>query len=75
MNKEGTDGEQDIMKAYKAAHEEIDDSTDEHVPDGASSALINRVRCSAVSHLPYQWHILSHTFPVVLTDISMPIQT
>ncbi|PWA59426.1 LETM1-like protein [Artemisia annua] len=43
MDKEGTDGEQDIMKAYKAAHEEIDDSTDEHVPDGASSALINRV--------------------------------
>ncbi|GKA85109.1 mitochondrial proton/calcium exchanger protein-like protein [Tanacetum coccineum] len=43
MDKEGTDGEHDIMKAYKAAHEEIDDSTDEHVPDGASSALINRV--------------------------------
>nr|GEU74295.1 mitochondrial proton/calcium exchanger protein-like [Tanacetum cinerariifolium] len=43
MDKEGTDGEQDIMKAYKAAHEEIDESTDEHVPDGASSALINRV--------------------------------
>ncbi|PWA76346.1 LETM1-like protein [Artemisia annua] len=37
MDKEGN-GEQDIMKAYKAAHEEIDDSS-----DGASSALINRV--------------------------------
>ncbi|KAL8204560.1 hypothetical protein R6Q57_010183 [Mikania cordata] len=39
MGKEGTD----IVKAYKAAHEEIDTSTDEHVADGVSSALINRV--------------------------------
>nr|GEX30167.1 mitochondrial proton/calcium exchanger protein-like [Tanacetum cinerariifolium] len=41
MHKEGTDGGQDIMKAYKAADEEINDSSDEHVPDGASSQLIN----------------------------------
>ncbi|KAI7735203.1 hypothetical protein M8C21_030495 [Ambrosia artemisiifolia] len=39
MDKEGTD----IVKAYKAAHEETDNSTDEHVADGVSSALINRV--------------------------------
>ncbi|KAM0000179.1 putative EF-hand domain, letm1 ribosome-binding domain-containing protein [Helianthus debilis subsp. tardiflorus] len=39
MDKEGTD----TVKAYKAAHEETDDSTDEHVADGVSSALINRV--------------------------------
>ncbi|KAL8262783.1 hypothetical protein R6Q59_024132 [Mikania micrantha] len=39
MGKEGTD----IVKAYKAAHEEIDNSADEHVADGVSSALINRV--------------------------------
>nr|GFA27897.1 hypothetical protein [Tanacetum cinerariifolium] len=45
MDKEGTDGEQDTMKAYKAAREEIDDSTNGHVPDGASSALINRMIC------------------------------
>ncbi|GKC24731.1 probable linoleate 9S-lipoxygenase 5 [Tanacetum coccineum] len=46
MDKEGIDGEQDIMKAYKAANEEIDDSTNEHVPDGASLALINRTAIS-----------------------------
>ncbi|KAL8214191.1 hypothetical protein R6Q57_003640 [Mikania cordata] len=39
MDKEGTD----TVKAYKAAHEENDNSTDEHVADGVSSALINRV--------------------------------
>ncbi|XP_076900806.1 uncharacterized protein LOC143555056 isoform X2 [Bidens hawaiensis] len=39
MDKEGTD----TVKAYKAAHEEPKDSTDEHVTDGVSSALINRV--------------------------------
>ncbi|XP_076908153.1 uncharacterized protein LOC143564900 [Bidens hawaiensis] len=39
MDKEGTD----TVKAYKAAHEEPEDSTDEHVTDGVSSALINRV--------------------------------
>ncbi|KAJ0793401.1 putative EF-hand domain, letm1 ribosome-binding domain-containing protein [Helianthus annuus] len=39
MDKEGTD----TVKAYKAAHEETDNSTDEHVADGVSSALINRV--------------------------------
>ncbi|XP_071689556.1 uncharacterized protein [Rutidosis leptorrhynchoides] len=45
MDKEGTDGEKDTMKAYKAAHahEEIDSSSDEHVSDEVSSALINRV--------------------------------
>nr|GFB33246.1 mitochondrial proton/calcium exchanger protein-like [Tanacetum cinerariifolium] len=37
MHKEGADGGQDIMKAYKGADEEINDSSDEHVPDGASS--------------------------------------
>ncbi|KAL4561239.1 hypothetical protein LXL04_033402 [Taraxacum kok-saghyz] len=42
MEKEGTDGEKETMKAYKAAshHEEVDD---EHVADEVSSALINRV--------------------------------
>nr|GFC38199.1 mitochondrial proton/calcium exchanger protein-like [Tanacetum cinerariifolium] len=35
MHKEGTDGGPDIMKAYKAADEEINDSS-----DGASSPLI-----------------------------------
>ncbi|KAK1413612.1 hypothetical protein QVD17_35388 [Tagetes erecta] len=40
MDKEGAD----TVKAYKAAHEETDNSTDEeHVADGVSSALINRV--------------------------------
>ncbi|KAK1426414.1 hypothetical protein QVD17_15085 [Tagetes erecta] len=39
MDKEGTD----TVKAYKAAHEETDTSTDEHVADEVSSALINRV--------------------------------
>ncbi|KAI3683317.1 hypothetical protein L1987_83820 [Smallanthus sonchifolius] len=39
MDKEGTD----TVKAYKAAHEEPDTSTDERVADGVSSALINRV--------------------------------
>ncbi|XP_071719800.1 uncharacterized protein [Rutidosis leptorrhynchoides] len=44
MDKEGTDGEKDTMKAYKAAHEETgNSSTDEHVSDEVSSALINRV--------------------------------
>lgn len=44
MNKEGMDGEKEILKAYKAAHEETDNSTDEHVADEVSSALINRVK-------------------------------
>ncbi|XP_076880999.1 uncharacterized protein LOC143528994 [Bidens hawaiensis] len=39
LDKKGTD----TVKAYKAAHEETDNSTDEHVADGVSSALINRV--------------------------------
>ncbi|KAJ0502513.1 putative EF-hand domain, letm1 ribosome-binding domain-containing protein [Helianthus annuus] len=39
MDKEGTD----TVTAYKAAHEETDNSTDEHVTDEVSSALINRV--------------------------------
>ncbi|XP_024983215.1 mitochondrial proton/calcium exchanger protein-like isoform X1 [Cynara cardunculus var. scolymus] len=43
MDKEGTDGEKDAMKAYRAAHEETDNSSDEHVDDEVSSALINRV--------------------------------
>lgn len=42
MEKEGTDGEKDAMKAYRAAHEETENSSDEHV-DEVSSALINRV--------------------------------
>nr|XP_043610022.1 mitochondrial proton/calcium exchanger protein-like [Erigeron canadensis] len=40
VDKEGTDGAQDIRKAYRAAHEE---PADEHVADEVSSALINRV--------------------------------
>lgn len=44
MEKEGTGGEKETMKAYKAAHEESENpSDDEHVADEVSSALINRV--------------------------------
>nr|GEZ27124.1 mitochondrial proton/calcium exchanger protein-like [Tanacetum cinerariifolium] len=51
MHKEGADGGQDIMKAYKAADEEINDSSDEHVPDGASSPRDEHVPDGASSPL------------------------
>ncbi|XP_024987171.1 mitochondrial proton/calcium exchanger protein-like [Cynara cardunculus var. scolymus] len=43
MDKEGTDGGKEAMKAYKAARKESENSADEPVADEVSSALINRV--------------------------------
>lgn len=44
MNQEGTDGEEETKKAYRAAREDIDDTTETTVNDKVSAALINRVR-------------------------------
>ncbi|XP_057957042.1 uncharacterized protein LOC131150372 [Malania oleifera] len=43
VEKEGTAGEQDIMKAYRAAREESEDAAEVAVSDEVSSALIERV--------------------------------
>lgn len=44
VDKEGTGGEKDAMKAYRAAREETDNAAEEAEGDEASSALIERVR-------------------------------
>lgn len=44
VDKEGTDGELDAIKAYRAAHDENDHAA-EH--DEVSSALIDKVRHSS----------------------------
>ncbi|XP_010672485.2 uncharacterized protein LOC104889044 isoform X1 [Beta vulgaris subsp. vulgaris] len=43
VEKEGTDGEADALKAYKAAREESDHAAEVAIEDKASSALIDRV--------------------------------
>ncbi|XP_059655515.1 uncharacterized protein LOC132302619 [Cornus florida] len=43
VEKEGTNGEEDAMKAYRAAREESDHAAEEDVGDDVSSALIDRV--------------------------------
>ncbi|KAA8532162.1 hypothetical protein F0562_006696 [Nyssa sinensis] len=43
VEKEGTDGEQEAMKAYRAAREESDHAAEVAVGDEVSSALIDRV--------------------------------
>ena len=42
VEKEGTDGEEDAMKAYKAAREESEQDSDVAVRDDISSALVDR---------------------------------
>jgi hypothetical protein len=44
VDKEGTGGEKDAMKAYRAAREETDNTAEEAEGDEASAALIERVR-------------------------------
>lgn len=46
VGKEGTDGEKEVMKAYRAAREESDNSTVVSEEDEVSSALVERVRLS-----------------------------
>lgn len=43
VEKEGTDGEAEALKAYKAAREESDHAAEVAIADKVSSALINRV--------------------------------
>lgn len=43
VEKEGTEGEQEAKKAYKAAREDSDCHIEEAVSDKVSSALIDRV--------------------------------
>ena len=43
VEKEGTDGEAEALKAYKAAREESDNAAEVAIADKVSSALINRV--------------------------------
>lgn len=47
VGREGTDGEKEVMEAYRAAREENDHSTEVSEGDDISSALVERVR------LPY----------------------
>jgi hypothetical protein len=44
VEKEGTDGEKDAIKAYRAAREEIDNADEVAEGDEVSSSLIERVR-------------------------------
>lgn len=44
VDKEGTDGEKDAIKAYRAAREESDHSSEGSESDEVSSALIEKVR-------------------------------
>ncbi|CAH9109809.1 unnamed protein product [Cuscuta epithymum] len=43
VNKEGTEGEEEINKAYRASRKDIDDTTETAVDDKVSSALIDKV--------------------------------
>lgn len=43
VEKEGMDGEKDVMKAYRAAREESENATDVSEANEVSSALIERV--------------------------------
>ncbi|KAH0976228.1 hypothetical protein GBA52_018127 [Prunus armeniaca] len=43
VEKEGTDGEKDALKAYKVAHDESDSTSVEAEGDEVSSALIDKV--------------------------------
>lgn len=43
VDKEGTEGEEETKKAYKAAREESDQAAETAISDKISSALINRV--------------------------------
>lgn len=44
LEKEGTEGEEDAKKAYKAAREEPDHTAEVAAADKVSSRLIDRVR-------------------------------
>lgn len=44
VEREGTDGEKEVMEAYRAAREESDQSTEVSEGDEISSALVERVR-------------------------------
>lgn len=44
VDKEGTEGEEEAKKAYRAAREESDEGAETAVGNKVSSALINRVR-------------------------------
>lgn len=50
VDKEGTDGEAEAMKAYRAAREETEDSAEVEVGDKVSSALVDRVWTSTTPH-------------------------
>ena len=43
VDKEGTEGEEEAKKAYRAAREESDHAAETDISDKVSSALINRV--------------------------------
>lgn len=44
LEKEGTDGEEEAKKAYRAAREESDHAAEVAAGDKVSSALVDRVR-------------------------------
>jgi len=46
VDKEGTDGEKDAMRVYKAAREENDQMDEVAEQDAVSSALIDKVKIS-----------------------------
>lgn len=58
VEKEGMDGEQDAIKAYRAAREESDHDTEEAEGDKVSSALIERVKLIQLLLFSFHMHLL-----------------
>lgn len=51
VDKEGTDGEEEARKAYRAAREDSDHAVDRALGDKVSSALRDRVRTFVMEFL------------------------
>ncbi|CAL2275559.1 unnamed protein product [Prunus armeniaca] len=72
VEKEGTDGEKDALKAYKAARDESDSTSVEAEGDEVSSALINKVDAmlqnlekeidDVDAHIGDRWQLLDRDF-------------
>lgn len=59
VEKEGTDGEKEAIRAYRAAREENDHASEANERDNVSSALIEKVRLmDSIANLPFH-HLLA----------------
>lgn len=59
VEKEGTEGEEEAKKAYRAAREDSDHDAEKDIDDKVSSALINRVIILKKIFSYYKLHWLS----------------